>query len=770
MNLRNTPQILLPEDEDQAPSAKQGGDTSENILARFDKRLRKNPNDVGMWFAKSVFLMKEGNYEDAIETIERIVELDEGHRKAWENKGGIHLRLGQLEEALVCYDNLLKLDPGDEVIWTRKGNVLTRLCRYEEAKDCYDRAIDINSGYTDAWYGRGDVIRRMGKNADGPVSKETSEPAANDAYESFKEASRLDPQNCRGWEGMGEINLDRTKYGKAVADFDRALSINPESTKALWGKGRAMGSLGDHSSARELIKRAAEVEPRGVTAKDPLSWHAKANALELLDRHEKALGCYQNALELDINDQVAMLRKGALLSKLGRHEEALAWYDKVLEVHSNDQRLWSGRGDVLRETGEHHEALSSYERAIAIRPEYWPAWFGTGEVYLALEQVRQAVHAFEQVLAFNPGHDAARERLSQFGHAVSGVPEGPAADALPSDLIRDFTMLVEGAKQLAMAGDHAQALEQCDSALQLNDADPLLWKLKAESEAAMGMSHEAVASLQRALDIDPDLKEVRRLLSELLLQIGNVRDALETFNKAECLTPLFYGGAVPRPGDGDPVLKEAAAGTGALRPTRDDGLPPPGDPFCASLNKARWWKRHRKPGKALEAVEEALKLSPEDVDALSLKADVLFDLGRYHEASDLLEVVIRIRMGTDAENGADEGTDEWAAMMRDVVGPGANHDTERFPCPKCGRWSTFGQLSCEKCGATFIYKELGRIFGDIFDVFFLFEDIRSKLAEGDLAFFAFDGSSGEIEYLEPSQADGEYYIYHGQMELLSWCG
>jgi len=50
-----------------------------------------------------------GRYEEALEALEKTLEIDPQYANAWYNKGAVLEELGRYEEAQVCYDKAREL-------------------------------------------------------------------------------------------------------------------------------------------------------------------------------------------------------------------------------------------------------------------------------------------------------------------------------------------------------------------------------------------------------------------------------------------------------------------------------------------------------------------------------------------------------------------------------------------------------------------------------------------------------------------------------------
>jgi tetratricopeptide (TPR) repeat protein len=74
-------------------------------------------------------------------------------------------------------------------------------------------------------------------------------------------------------------------------------------------------------------------------------------------RPEKALECYNLALQLDPGNVEALVYKGATLTELQHYDEALAIFEKILKVAPDIEEAVTGKGFALLGLGRVEEAL-----------------------------------------------------------------------------------------------------------------------------------------------------------------------------------------------------------------------------------------------------------------------------------------------------------------------------------------------------------------------------------------------------------------------------
>src|SRR3989442_9555787 len=87
-----------------------------------------------------------------------------------------------------------------------------------------------------------------------------------------------------------------------------------------------MGRLVD---ALRCFNAAIKVSPDYEVA-----WNNKGNALARLGKFDEAVRCYERALHIDASYRGAWVNKGFVLTKLGRFDEAASCADRALVLDS----------------------------------------------------------------------------------------------------------------------------------------------------------------------------------------------------------------------------------------------------------------------------------------------------------------------------------------------------------------------------------------------------------------------------------------------------
>lgn len=167
------------------------------------------------WCDKGERLIKQGNFEIAIQYFDKALEINPRLARAWNNRAGVLGLLGRYEESIKCCDKALELNPKFAEAWHNKGSDMAIVGRYEEAIECYDKTLEIQPKYAEAWFNKGLAFEELAKKTEDPMK--TKHPSAINTY---------------------------IKYRNAIECYERALDIDPKHEGARKNREYLLDKLG----------------------------------------------------------------------------------------------------------------------------------------------------------------------------------------------------------------------------------------------------------------------------------------------------------------------------------------------------------------------------------------------------------------------------------------------------------------------------------------------------------------------------------------------
>jgi GlpG protein len=146
--------------------------------------------------------MDAGEYEHAVEYLDRAVELNDRRPESWYNLGLAYHRLDMAREAVRALERAEELDPEDsdtkELLATSRAVLACDLGeegRSAEAAELLRDALEVLPREPVLWYGLGGILQEMG--------------CLDEAKESYERAAKLDPEDedvRRALEELGDFN------------------------------------------------------------------------------------------------------------------------------------------------------------------------------------------------------------------------------------------------------------------------------------------------------------------------------------------------------------------------------------------------------------------------------------------------------------------------------------------------------------------------------------------------------------------------------------
>lgn len=371
----------------------------------------------------------------------------------------------------------------------------------------------------------------------------------------------------------GDIQLDMTLR---IADLartelaDRKLA-REYYTKALDNRGddrRALAALeslyeeiGDADALLEIVRRRVEVADNEAEKKQLLFRQARLCSEVLHDR-QAAISVYEAVIDIDL-DPTAVTALEKLYAETDRSHDLMALYERQLEHDPPDKadlrvkiaQVAAGKlGDTLRAFDEIQEALSlnSQHEAATLElehllekgsePEYRARAAEMLEpYYLARADWKQLKKTIEARLAASQDPENRREMLRRLALMQEEQEEdfGSALETTAKLLHEDITdedtwRQLEG--QAKVAGAERRLAEIFASELeQIRSDEPATAKLShrtGELFAALGEIDRALVFYRRALDFEPESRQLFDAIDQLLSNAGRARERVALYRAA----------------------------------------------------------------------------------------------------------------------------------------------------------------------------------------------------------------------------------------------
>ncbi len=406
---------------------------------------------------------------------------------------------------------------------------------------------------------------------------------------------------CTAQIAAGAFDVDGVRTGARTGSAEMAGRRTLSSCRSS----RQLRGRRSEGSARRLLLRLL-VAATLAGAVPAIGAEEGATGLELLraGRVDDALGFFETRLGEDPDDLTALNMVGAILCIKDKPESSIAYFERALR-HSPDF-LPARKNLAVAEFD-----LGRYEAAEANLREL-----------LAVPQARRQASLFLGMIASESGrHGEAVRLLEDAGDLVGSQPRA----------------LISYARSLKQVGQADMAKEVLAAARTREDVSAPDLVDSAQVAASLGLVNEALADLERAEALDPELAGAGRRRVEMLGEAGRDEEALAEARRLATGTPSagllsLLAKLSESAGDLDGAI-EALRKAIQVEPGREDGYIELGE-FCV---------KYRNPELALEMLDLGLIRMPKSYRLLVQKGITLGQGQRYHEARRVFSDAIALR-------------------------------------------------------------------------------------------------------------------------------
>ncbi|MFQ5674022.1 MAG: tetratricopeptide repeat protein [Nitrospinales bacterium] len=205
------------------------------------------------------------------------------------------------------------------------------------------------------------------------------------------------PRLIRPYNNLGEAYDKLRRYDEAIAEFEKALRLNPNYVFALNNLGNIYGKLESYGRAVEYFRKALAIQSDYAPANYNL-----AKTLNLAGKPEEALKYYRRAVEFNPYFEQALFNLAHVESRLGLARESIVDYRRFLEMRPDYARAWFGLGNAYSMNREYDQAIAAYRQAIQLNPGYLFPRINLAATYMQMGKMDEARAVYEKILILKP--------------------------------------------------------------------------------------------------------------------------------------------------------------------------------------------------------------------------------------------------------------------------------------------------------------------------------------------------------------------------------
>lgn len=312
----------------------------------FNQAIAAKPYQAKPYLLRSIAKLNLEDYAGAEADAQKATELHPYLTDAWEVLGVARQNLGKFSLAVENYNEALKLMPRNRQLMFNKALALERLRRYAEADSTYVELLRYNRNFENGYLGR------------------------------------------------ARLKLLERDTVAAIADIDKALSLNKNAVNAYIMRADIAINSGSNSPAatERSYKTALEDMDMAIKLEPKIAGLYINRAFLRYNRDDYfgAMADYDYAIQLEPHNMMARFNRGILLAEVNANDRALEDFNAVLGYDPEDIRALFNRSLILQRKGEFKSALKDIDRVIAKFPDF-PGGYGIrSDLYREMGDMRNA--------------------------------------------------------------------------------------------------------------------------------------------------------------------------------------------------------------------------------------------------------------------------------------------------------------------------------------------------------------------------------------------
>ena len=175
----------------------------------------------------------------------------------------------------------------------------------------------------------------------------------------------LNPHDAQGYVDRGNARGTFGDVNGAIADYGRALELDPKLVGAYYNRGLSKRDKRDFDGAIADFNRAIELKPG-----DHEFYNERGIAKRGKGDNDGAIADYTKSIQADPKDaEKAYFNRALAKNSKGDKDGALADYNKAVEINPKNANTYNNRGNLKKDKNDLDGAIADFTKAIEINPK-----------------------------------------------------------------------------------------------------------------------------------------------------------------------------------------------------------------------------------------------------------------------------------------------------------------------------------------------------------------------------------------------------------------
>lgn len=345
-------------------------------------------------------------------------------------------------------------------------------------------------------------------------------------------------ETADAYNNRGKQKYEQGALKEALADFEKALELDPSFGGAYLNRGNTYYLLGDLPKSIEDYTELLKLEPD-----NKIGYSNRANSQHYLGNYKEAVQDCTEAIRIDPYYDDAYYGRANAYYMNSELEEARKDFNYGLELNPKDARMWVGRGTLNDYEKKYEDALADFNEAITLDPQYYFAYYKRGFTWSKKKEFQRAIDDFDQSLLLSPNYASAyyergkaKYALKDFNGALLDYQQAFQLDPKYVNASFEIAYVKYDLK------DYQGSIEAYDKTLELDPKYAIAYFNRALAKEKISHLEEAIEDLTQSIHYDPKYVNAYKERGRLKSKKNDFESALEDCEQALKINPQYANG------------------------------------------------------------------------------------------------------------------------------------------------------------------------------------------------------------------------------------
>ncbi len=359
--------------------------TLHKAITEFEAVTRLDPKDTDSLIALGRLYRLTNQNSKAEDTFRKAIGSDPGSKPALSYLAQLYIDQGNYQDAITTLQRIAPADMDPSAL-VMLGQAYLQTRDYDKAVDAYNQALEQDPENQELRQYYAEALLEAGK--------------SNEARTEFQKILRTDPNDGAAWLRLGHIDRVEGKFDEGREELAKAQNLLQDNPEVAYEQATLEEAAGNDDKAAAILQgliKSSEKSDGHYTMGEAANRAVFLERLGLIyrtdEKYDQAVAAFRQVVDLGPSQAPhgeALIIDTLRISR--QPDKAMAEADAAVAKYPKDQQLALVRASLLGEQGKADEAVKELNGLLTGNPSDF-------EVLIAIAQVDLGVKRFDDALA-----------------------------------------------------------------------------------------------------------------------------------------------------------------------------------------------------------------------------------------------------------------------------------------------------------------------------------------------------------------------------------